>query len=61
MKSNANHQYDFTEFHLVNNNMEIEIGISGLYIISVQVKTWLLDYNNTEKNTSHIYEVWTNN
>ncbi|XP_011164425.1 uncharacterized protein LOC105199159 isoform X2 [Solenopsis invicta] len=37
MKSNANHQYDFTEFHLVNNNMEIEIGISGLYIISVQI------------------------
>ncbi|XP_012536905.1 uncharacterized protein LOC105837006 [Monomorium pharaonis] len=37
LKKSVNHKYDFTKFHLVDNNMAIQIGISGLYIISVQI------------------------
>ncbi|KAL0101694.1 hypothetical protein PUN28_019099 [Cardiocondyla obscurior] len=29
--------YDFKKFHLVENNMAIEVGTSGLYMISVQI------------------------
>lgn len=44
-----NHQYNLSKFHLVEDNMSIQVGISGLYMISVQVQTHPLNYNNTER------------
>ncbi|XP_011648100.1 uncharacterized protein LOC105434168 [Pogonomyrmex barbatus] len=38
--------HDFKNFHLVENNMSIEIGQNGLYIISVQIF-----YKNMENNS----------
>jgi len=49
-KLNVSHEYDFDKFYLVENNMSIEISISGLFMISVQVEIYPLNYNNSGKN-----------